>query len=189
MSEKYEYRGSREIKTYVYLRKNSEVCLEAGLSEEAGSTYQFMTSIMFSAFTLEAYLNHLGEKVIEYWSEIDQIRTINKLKVLYSELDINFDNSCRPIQTVGYIFKFRNFMAHARTENISETVLVNNPDPKPGEEFIEADWEKFCNGKEAERALNDVEEIIKLLHKAAGLGESPFVSFGGGSWSISKPSA
>ena len=105
---KYPYSAEREVRTYAYLRKAAVDALEKAKSIEEGSFYQLMSSLVFSAFAVEAYLNHVGEHKIQYWGEIEKIEPMAKLKVLYSHLNLQFDPSKRPIQTIRQLFKFRN---------------------------------------------------------------------------------
>lgn len=181
MTENYSYTAQREIRIYAYLYCAACHSLENAKNIESGSFYQIMLSIVFSAFSLEAYLNHVGERKVEFWEEIEKITPMQKLKVLYSCLGMKFDSSRRPIQTVNQIFKFRNFMAHGRTENIEGTGVMKTESPEPAQNLVETEWEKFCNIKEAARAIEDVKEIIESLCEEAGLEKDPLGSLGTGS--------
>jgi len=181
MSKKYK--AEREVLTYSYIYRTAVDALERASGPAGGGFYQLMSSLVFSAFTLEAYLNHLGERVIPYWPEVDKIQTLKKLKVLHSHLDMFYDPSSRPIQTVIQLFRFRNFMAHGRTESVSAT-LTELPADYSTKNLVETEWEEFCNEKEAKRALDDVQELAERLHKAAGLGEHPFAYLGSGGTSL-----
>jgi hypothetical protein len=50
----------REVITYSHMWHTSECLLKRGQEQEAYSFHQYMASLVFTAFTLEAYLNHLG---------------------------------------------------------------------------------------------------------------------------------
>ncbi|WP_444941019.1 hypothetical protein ACJJI3_22795 [Microbulbifer sp. ZKSA004] len=181
MSQKYIVEGQRRINTYAYMAMSAEHSLECASKNEEGCFYQFMSSLIFSAFTLEAYMNHIGNERIEYWEEIESIRYLDKLKVLYLNLGLEFDKSKRPLQTIIQLVKFRNLMAHGKSENISGSKVISTPTLDPGTEVVEAEWEKFCNSKEAKRALDDVKEIVELLNSSAGNSDVMLWSFGGGS--------
>lgn len=184
---KYPYSAEREVRTYAYLRKAAVDALEKAKSIEEGSFYQLMSCLVFSAFAVEAYLNHVGERKIQYWGEIEKIEPMAKLKVLYSHLNLQFDPSKRPIQTIRQLFKFRNFMAHGRTENLMGSGTLNKPAPDPGENLVETDWEKFCNKQEAERAIEDVKEVLETLCVAAGFDKSMLYSLGSASRVVQAP--
>lgn len=186
MADTFEFTAEREVRTYAYLFFAAKHSLDNAKNIKEGSFYQIMSSIVFSAFTLEAYINHVGEKKIEFWEEIEKITPMQKLKVLYSIHDINYDSSTRPIQTIKQLFKFRNFMAHGRTENIKGKGTLKKEKPDPGENLVDTEWEKFCNEKEAERAIEDVREIVETLSERAGLGKAPLISLGSGSHVVGK---
>ena len=63
------FSGSRETKTYVFLFKAAKHALfEAENSEEA-RIYKLMSVYVFLAFAFEAYINHLGAKIIANWEK------------------------------------------------------------------------------------------------------------------------
>ena len=187
MSKKHIVEGKRRINTYAYMAMSANNSLNCAMNNERGSFYQFMSSLIFSAFTLEAYMNHIGIKRIEYWKEIESIRYMDKLKILYLNSGLEFDKSKRPIQTITQLVKFRNLMAHGKSENISGSKEISTPTLDPGTEVVETEWEKFCNCKEAKRALNDVKEIVETLNSSVenpqsrqmlwSLGSGSYVTF------------
>lgn len=186
MTEKYTYSAEREIRTYAYLCTAAYDALEKASNIKEGSLYQTMSSLIFSAFALEAYLNHVGEKKLEFWNDIERIKPLSKLRVLYVYLGLDFDTSKRPIQTVIQVFKFRNFMAHGKTEKVEGKGTIKTPTRNSAENLVEAEWEKFCNQKEAERAFEDVKIIIKTLCEAAGFDVTFLFSLGNGSYHIER---
>ena len=60
---KVERRRKREIRTYKIMWDTSFSHLKRGMANREGSFYHFMSSIVFTAFALEAYLNHIGEGI------------------------------------------------------------------------------------------------------------------------------
>lgn len=70
--QKIEVRKEREVNTYVLLWDTSKYLFGKGIEDEKGSFYQFKASIIFMAFTLEAYLNHIGEKLFTNWKHIER---------------------------------------------------------------------------------------------------------------------
>jgi len=184
LTKKYSYSTEREIRTYEYLRMSSADSLKKAKEIKEGSFYQVMSSLVFSAFTIEAYLNHVGSRKISYWSEIERIEPLSKLKIVYSHLNLTFDSSRRPVQTVKQLFKFRNFMAHGKTENLKASGVLKKSKPDPNENLVEVEWQKFCNEKEAERAVADISELIKTICDAAGFDRHELNSLGHESYVI-----
>ena len=125
MSKKYK--AEREVPIHPYLYEAAEDTFERSKGPGGGGPDQLMCSLVFSAFALETYLNHLGEIEIPYWDEIEGIKALQKLKVLHIHLNMSFDPSCRPIQTAIQLFRFRNVMANGRTVTVTELPGVAGP--------------------------------------------------------------
>ena len=61
------YEGTREVRTFVDLAHGADVLIMKTEQEEKGSYYTTMSALLLTAFTFEAYLNHLGDKTIKFW--------------------------------------------------------------------------------------------------------------------------
>ena len=68
-----------------------------------------MASIIFSAFALEAYLNHLGKKIYtkKEWEIFERIKPLDKLDLISEKFNIDLNKGSRPFQTIKAVFKFR----------------------------------------------------------------------------------
>jgi hypothetical protein len=144
------------IKTYVYLFNAARLSIKDADVEkkEEIAFYNCMTSIVFLAFCIEAYLNHMGEEKIQHWEDdFESLRPIAKLRLIMSEHG-EVDFSRRPFQSFSDIFSFRNQLAHGKT------VFAFEKHPK---EPL-AKWEKLCNVKDAKRLFDDTEKIIRFIH-------------------------
>ncbi|MCP4701892.1 MAG: hypothetical protein GY862_34295 [Gammaproteobacteria bacterium] len=154
----------RTVYTHSELYSSAEALLVE--AKETKATYLILYSLIGCAFSLEAYLNHLGEAKISYWDQIERIPTMGKLAIFHKHLDIKPDYSRRPYQTIRELWKFRNYMAHAKTGYESETweqpigVPINREYPK-------MKWEKYCTIANAEQAFEDIKKIITELHTKA----------------------
>jgi len=166
--------GEREVRTFVDLFHGSDVLLKKSHSERKGSYHTTMGSLLLTAFTFEAYLNHLGSKIIKFWDEIEKISVLDKYSVLCKELGINPDFSRRPYQTLKLLFRFRNSIAHGRSIVLTKTKDIPATD-EPWDHAPKADWEEFCTDDNADRSREDIETIITGLHKTAGLEDYPFI--------------
>jgi hypothetical protein len=51
----------RDLITYAELWHASECVLDVGAAQQSGTSWQFLSSIVLTAFAFEAYLNHVGE--------------------------------------------------------------------------------------------------------------------------------
>ena len=73
MTKDATYEGTREVKTFVDLFHGSKVLLDKSTANKQGSYFTTMGSLLLTAFTFEAFLNHLGQEKIDFWNEIDRI--------------------------------------------------------------------------------------------------------------------
>ena len=181
------YEGTREVRTFVDLAHGAEVLVMKTEQEPRGSYYTTMSALLLTAFTFEAYLNHLGEKTIKFWEEIEPIKAMDKYSVLCKNLDLTPDFSKRPYQTLKALFKFRNAIAHGKSQILQETKEVSSQDD-PHDHTPKTHWEEYSILENAKRAKDDVSQIITELHKTAGLGEHPFIHGAGiGSLTVKPP--
>ena len=169
----------REVRTYADMWHTSYCLLQNGQEQIEGSYHQFLASLVFTAFTLEAYLNHIGPKVFRCWKDLERLGPKEKLNVISEKLGIEIDYSRRPWQVLKQLFGFRNDIAHGKTVTIfkEETVKIQDYNDPKLRTFAETTWEKYCTEKNAVRAREDVENIVKTIHEATKLeDEYPFVS-------------
>ncbi|MGZ8946750.1 MAG: hypothetical protein ACXW1W_15170 [Methylococcaceae bacterium] len=174
MAKDAVYEGEREIRTFTDLAHGADVLIMKTEQDQKGSYYTTMSSLLLTAFTFEAYLNHLGDKTIKFWEEIEPIKVMDKYSELCKELGVNPDFSRRPYQTLKSLFKFRNSIAHGKSKILKETKAVS-PLDDPHTHAPRTEWEDYCELNNAKRAKEDISEVIKVLHKAAGLGDYPFM--------------
>jgi len=171
------YKGEREVRTFADLNHAAWVMIKKSEENAQGSRYTDMAALLFVAFTFEAYLNHLGQERIEFWSSIESIKVMEKYDCLCKSLGVSPNFSKRPYQTLKSLFRFRNAVAHGRTQVLKTEKLINSQD-EPWSHSPQTDWEEYCTGANAKRAKEDVEKVIVQLHVAAGLGDYPFMHGG-----------
>ncbi len=170
----------RDVRIHADLWHTSKCLLEKGQADAAGSEHQFKASLVFTAFTLEAYLNWLGQRLFPHWNYLERLKPMEKLAVISDLLKVVVDNAKRPWQTTKKLFWFRNAIAHGKPTTIeteTEEPVEQYFQQKLGE-IDRTEWEKFCTREHAEQAREDVEEILRALHAAAGFDDDadPFYS-------------
>jgi hypothetical protein len=165
-------RTERTVRAYAVLHTASWHALEQANNTESGRFYNCMTSMLFSAFCLEAFFNHVCEGEIDHWQMVERcLRPDEKLDLLSTLFGYPIDHGRRPFQTFGSIFKFRNLVAHARTERLGteyEEVLAELEWPTEPE-MPQTKWEKVCNLDMAQRFVDDTKEMLVILGEKAGL--------------------
>lgn len=189
----------RDVFPHVYLELASLDALERGKQTQGGRlfNYDLMTSMLMTAFCLEAFLNYLGHKTLQVWEEIERLGPEQKLSLLAEIIGYEVDDSRRPFQTFKRITKFRNSVVHAKPdfekeshsddkteqelENLIESNVISKPLPKSDwvEEYVQQ-----CTVENAERFCEDMQVMIEELSSCAGIdAASPEVLWETTTWS------
>ena len=160
----FGHRLDRTLFTHSVLFSVAETALARGQKHSDRSDY--LTAIVMAAFSFEAYLNFVGEKLFAFWGDVEHIPVRSKLSVICKSVRFLPDYGKRPYQSLVELWRIRNILAHARTEILS--VVRDGPPPEPLE-YPETDWEKQCTLKTAKRLLDDVRDVIHDLHRRTGM--------------------
>lgn len=167
----------RDVKTYTEMWHTSKCLLERGAENPKGSFHQFMASLVFTAFTLEAYLNHIGPKLFDQWYDVERLSPQEKLKLVLERLQIHANYGKRPWQVMRQLFSFRNDIAHGKSEVVK--TKSNVPIRKHSENdfcFVQTKWEKYSTIANAQQAREDVEKIIKIIYEVGQFeNDYPFI--------------
>lgn len=167
---------------YAELRHASHVLLGQAIEGQSGSFYQVMGSLIFTAFMMEAYLNHVGPHVFKCWCDLERLSPLSKLNLIVEKLGIDKDDGKRPHQTLIGLFRFRNTLAHGKSVHLKleEVRFFDESSVNNEHEFLRTDWEDYCSEVNARRALEDAETIVKQIEELTGTGKhDPFPFFTG----------
>ena len=178
---KAEVSKERQINTYAEVWHASYVMLEKAKKDPEGSYYQLMASLVFTAFTLEAFLNHIGQSIFKCWDDLEQLSPLRKLNLIAETLEIRKDEGKRPFQTISKLLRFRNDVAHGKTVHLKSTdqiTVVDSEFDQHMRDSLQTPWQNYCNLENAERAREDVEEVCHIIHRASGLTGDILFSFG-----------
>jgi hypothetical protein len=159
--------AKRTVATYTYLRAVSWFAFDLAKKNEIGRYNHLITTMLFSAFCLEAFLNHVGKDKITFWENLKSLTPQNKLKVISSVIGFEPDFSKRPFQTFTAIFSLRNNLVHAETIEIENGFLLNEGnDIAPLENLSK--WEEQITIGNAKRFLDDTKEMVLEIADFAG---------------------
>jgi hypothetical protein len=173
----------RTVHTYSELWHASDCLLDAGVENPEGSSWQFLSSLMLTAFTFEAYLNHVGAVTFKCWADIDQLPPRSKLQLLCEALGVEFSEGygARPLQTISNLLNFRNTLAHGRSIELQSKPLLRtteNYHVAYREELL-TDWEGLIRDKDfAVRAREDVRAVLERIHDARQGDKEHLFTFG-----------
>jgi hypothetical protein len=181
---KAEVTKTRTVHMYSELWHASACVLEAGCREPRGSSWQYLSSLVLTAFSFEAYLNHAGEHVIACWGDVERLPPLAKFNLLCEILKVDFSKgkAARPLQTISELIEFRNTMAHGKTEEVrarpTERDINDKLDQQLGDRPIQ-DWERRIKTADfAKRAREDVRAVLEQLHAARPEPKEALFTFG-----------
>ena len=155
--------------------------LEKAKKDQEGSFYHVMASLIFTAFMMEAYLNHVGPRIFKCWDNLERLSPLSKLNLIAEKLGVKKDEGRRPYQTVSRVLIFRNLLAHGKSVVLranNEIRVVDERFDKYMYEPLKTDWETYCTQDNANRALVNSEAIITELNKLAGMDPDFTFRFG-----------
>jgi hypothetical protein len=155
---------SRNFSAHHLLIHASRRSYERAAQEEVGRLYEILTAMVFSALSIEALSNSVGERVIENWVDFESASPLAKLRVLCISLNIPFDITMKPWSRVKALARFRNLVAHAKPELIEETHhLTEQEHEKRLFDMPSSRMEKMLTLGNAKEYLDTAETIKDLL--------------------------
>ncbi|WP_039018997.1 hypothetical protein [Halocynthiibacter namhaensis] len=145
-------------------------------AETTGVYHTMMACLVFVAFTVEARVNFIGQKVFgEGWPEKANLE--EKIELLNVHLGIGLCRGDRPLQTILKLKKLRNTLAHGKPEIVSR---VEKHDEEP-DVFgaLRFTWEEAVNKDFVMRCDMDEKRLWSMLLEAAGIDEAEAITHGG----------
>jgi len=151
-------------KTYAAIFHTAWHLLDMSERHEKGRLLNLQAATVFFAFSLEAYLNHVGAEELTFWEEIDRISHAAKPEVLSKHLGFAKDKSKPHFQMISELFKLRDALAHGRTQNVTIKNASSSPPPHDAAERL-LPWEQLTP-QGVRRYQDDVRGPIELIDSA-----------------------
>lgn len=175
----------RTVHMYAELWHASKCLLDDAIESRDNSSNLFLSSVVMTAFSFEAYLNHVGEKTFACWGQVDRLSPWSKLELLSEKLGVRFPDStgARPLQTIAKLLNFRNTMAHGRSGEIHAKPIIctsENYHAAYHEELL-TDWEQLAETSDFPmRAREDVRAVLERLQESRQDDKEHLFSLGTG---------
>lgn len=180
-------RGEQTTNTYAYMHKGANFMLKQAKITDEGKLYLVVASLVYSAFAVESYFNHLGEIKFNDWRNTERrLSKLNKFEKLANLAEIKYDFDDRPYSTLRDLFRFRDSMAHGKTTRDLISMSIDSFDGCLPRIQVKGNWRDIATVEYAQQALDDTNDIITKLHRLSGLGEKPFRSLEMGVFGISS---
>jgi len=74
--------------------------------------------VVFMAFSVEAYLNSIGSRVVKHWDNIERLGWRDKIEILHSIAGKEADWGEEPLQFIHSLFVVRDKLAHGKPERV-----------------------------------------------------------------------
>lgn len=134
-----------------------------------GAMYDDLVAMVFAAYTLEGYLNFVGDKILRgVWQNERGIEggLEGKLTLILQACSLpDFDKGRRPYATVAALIKLRNSITHPKTHKLkSQTIYSEGKEPPL---FSKTYLETLVSRDKALQARDDVRCIVDRIHAAA----------------------
>lgn len=177
--------GRQTTITFVYTHTGAKHMLELAEATRDGQLYTATSALVYCAFTLEAYLNHLGKLRHAGWNDVERsYGKRRKYEMFAQAAGLQIDYARRPYSTLVELFAFRDRMAHGKTETENVSVLIDANAPRLPQIVSNSDWQAFATIENARQAISDVERLVRELHAASGQRGDPFERAGGGRYGV-----
>ena len=182
MKSRFSVKAETTSFSYVTLHNAAHFSLDEANKSEDGRFYHCLSAMIYSAFCLEAYLNHLGQIEFSDWKKIERRKSpIQKLDMLSKNRNFSPDLSKPPFDYFDKIFAFRKKIAHGQTEHIhieeiQEREVGDTPD------YPATDWERTINLDNASSFVENSTLMVDLLHPIFGWKSKPFITAWKSSW-------
>lgn len=147
--------------------------LEHGLAQPKGSFYDDLVAMVFALHTLEAYLNFAGERLApDIWKDErnffrnEPYRGFDgKLRKVLELVEMSEPSrNVRPYSTVWLLKDIRDLIAHAKPLKFG-SVVDHSVDEE--QQFTRSPLAELVSRANAERARDDIESFVEMIHAAA----------------------
>lgn len=181
--------GYTEFYPYCYLLIAADNALVAAQlveqhNEGRGRNSHYASAVIFSAFAVEAVVNHIGLDQIENWAQ-DERKKGGWEKKLIEVAALGGktpDFNTAPFKTVKEAFGVRDRMAHGKTW-IGEQCYLDIGDSRPDQSSL-PDWLETCLSEaRAAQVVDDARQVVQDLLMWAGYHEYDLYSMGRGMYS------
>lgn len=155
----------RKFNMYVYHCKAAKHFLDS-IEEREGQTYNCMAVIIFSAFAVETFVNHIGEMQIDdliEWDGTEKPKLITKIKRLGIDISPSFKAK------LNRLMRLRDIMAHSKTETNTKKQWKPPNNPQQAWANLENDLEKYSKPKQARELFDFMVKFIEYVNTSSGI--------------------
>jgi hypothetical protein len=171
-------KGNATFNSFAFLRKAAENAFVCAKENPRGSNYERISAVLFSAFSIEAHLNHIGKHLVHDWETKErEFSWRDKLALVAKTLGFKAPLGSRPFQTVASIFELRDRLAHGKTETYQMTYKFREDQM----DAIDPPWlAKYWSDAAVQRVMDDTWKIMETMQEKARLPMEAMCTIGRG---------
>ncbi len=143
--------------------------LDRAVEQKRGAYHQRLAALAFMAFSFEALLNHIGERLFECWDDLETLNVPAKVNVICEKIGVKPDYGSVPWQVVPRLVAFRNQLVHSKDEILREEARLYG---KKYEEFLntflKTNWQKEAAEDKVAEIRTQLEQLCRKLWDSSG---------------------
>jgi hypothetical protein len=154
----------------IYVDTAEHFCAELDRKEFV-SWHDLMACMTTTAFSVEAILNTFGHIAVKDFGDFESCTPLAKMRVLCEELEIEFDKSRSPFNSILQLLKLRNKFAHPKYKILrfeSEEMSLKEAQALYHEGEILHELEKALKPELVKRSVKAVKEFEHMVKQALG---------------------
>lgn len=159
-------RQQRHFSAHGMLLRSASRYLIAAENDERFCFDGDFVCLVMTALAVEALCNTTGELIFPEWKDdYESLSPMQKIRFICRKLDIPYDIESDPFQSIRWLLRFRNKIAHAKPEPLSSEMMMTNEefDHLQRSDGPQSELEAIVNVQAARRALSAVETLEDLL--------------------------
>lgn len=121
---KFKRVQERHYSAHHDLIRIAKLQLSIAEAQEPGWFNNAFIAITFSALAIEALSNAVGDRVVPEWKDFESASPTAKIRLLAERLDVSYSSDTEPWQTIRWLGKFRNLVAHPKPQVVVKESLV-----------------------------------------------------------------
>lgn len=146
----------------------------ARLERDPNHQEELTPLIVFIAFSVEAYLNSIGARKIEFWDELERLPWRQKITILHKNVGAAPDWGREPLQFASEVFGLRDKLAHGKPERVLGTLTSHEQEAADqlSSQYLQPDWYKGITREWVMSAKERFRQLMMYLARLYGLHES-----------------
>lgn len=132
------------------------------------------TVVVFTAFSIESYVNSLGARFAPFWDEIERMPWRAKINILHRITDRTPDWGSQPLQFATDVFGLRDRLAHGKPERVVSDAYENRDEAIAclDSAILQPHWMSKLDAEWVQSSRTKFRQLANYLGGLFGLHES-----------------